>query len=135
MEEAQTQKVKRTQSAVQTQDNSMMNGYTEALTEYNAKVRSGIGMSEKRALLEKILAKFKDSGVDTSIVARELKSLVGEESKMKKDFDQSMNFYRRLVQQGASSDDRRGMLNRIIQKYKGTGIDVKEAENEVNTLK
>jgi hypothetical protein len=40
-----------------------------------------------------------------------------------------------LVQQGASVDDRRGMLNRIIQKYKGTGVDISQAENEMKALK
>jgi hypothetical protein len=92
-------------------------------------------MSEKRALLEKILNRFKDSGIDTSIVNRELKSLIVEETRAKKDFEQSMSFYQRLVQQGASVDDRRGMLNRIIQKYKGTGVDISQAENEMKALK
>jgi hypothetical protein len=135
LEEVQQQKAREERNAARSQDRNLLNDYTEALTDYNTKVRSGISMAEKRSMLEKILARFKDSGIDTSIVNRELKSLIVEESRAKKDFEQSMSFYQRLVQQGASVDDRRGMLNRIIQKYKGTGVDIRQAEDEMKALK
>ncbi len=134
LEEVQQQKARDERNAVRGEERAVLNDYTEALTDYNTKVRTGISMSEKRALLEKILSRFKDT-VDTSIVNRELKSLIVEESRAKKDFEQSMSFYQRLVQQGASVDDRRGMLSRIIQKYKGTGIDIRQAEDEMKALK
>jgi hypothetical protein len=86
-------------------------------------------------LLEKIYTDFNKKGVDLSTINRELKNLKEEESKAKKDFDLSMNFYQRLVQQGASKEERRGMLERIIQKYKGTGIDIKSAEEEIKSLR
>jgi hypothetical protein len=135
LEEVQQQKAREERNAARSQDRNLLNDYTESLTDYNTKVRSGIGMAEKRSLLEKIVARFKDTGIDTSIVNRELKSLIVEETRARKDFEQSMNFYQRLVQQGASVDDRRGMLNRIIQKYKGTGVDISQAENEMKALK
>ena len=45
-----------------------------------------------------------------------------------------MSFYRRLVQQGASKNDRQGMLKRIIEKYKETGVNIKSALDEMESL-
>lgn len=116
-------------------DRTNLNRYTAALADYNAKVTQGISLIEKRALLEKIIADFGGRGINISTVERELKSLKNDEAKAKKDFDLSMTFYRRLVQQGASVEERRSMLERIIQKYKGAGIDVQAAQDEINGLK
>jgi hypothetical protein len=138
LDEALDQKQKSERAATTTRNEpnrTAFNEYTAALAEYNNRVRSGISLDQKKEILEKILSKFQNSGIDTSTVTRELKSLQVEESRAKKDFELSMNFYRRLVQQGASVEDRRGMLKRIIEKYKGTGIDVKSAEDEMATLK
>ncbi|MBV9080683.1 MAG: hypothetical protein JO102_06150, partial [Elusimicrobia bacterium] len=83
----------------------------------------------------KIQGDFAGKGVDLGTVDRELRSVRDEETKAKKDFALSMNFYGRLVKQGASTDDRRGMLERIIQKYKDSGVDVSAAEQEMGQLK
>ena len=66
---------------------------------------------------------------------RELKAVRADQVKAKKDFDLSMNFYRRLVQQGASTEERRSLLERIIQKYNGTGININSARKELEALK
>ncbi len=136
--QAQEQRSQQERTAAQktnTQTRTVFNNYTAALADYNEKVTKGIGLEEKRRLLEKIVSEFSGKGVDLSTVQRELKSLKGDETKAKKDFDLSMNFYRRLVQQGAGVDERRGMLERIIQKYKGSGIDISSAEDEIRLLK
>ncbi len=112
-----------------------LNQYAQALADYNRKVQAGISLREKQDILRNIIGKYRGAGVDVSTVDRELKSLNVEEARAKKDFDLSMNFYKRLVQQGASVDDRRGMLRRIIEKYKGTGIDIKSALDELESLK
>ncbi|MFN0117899.1 MAG: hypothetical protein ACKVQC_06375 [Elusimicrobiota bacterium] len=115
-------------------DKVIFNSYTNALAEYNSKVSDGISLSDKRKILEKIQNDFAGKGVDTSTIIRELRNLKIEESKSKKDFDLSLSFYQRLAQQGASIEERKGMLDRIIQKYKGSGVDVSEAEKEMKTL-
>ncbi len=134
-QEAKAAKERATAQKANSQTRTVFNSYTQALTEYNSKVTMGASVEEKRQLLEKIVADFSGKGVDLTTVMRELRSLKGDENKAKKDFDLSMNFYRRLVQQGASVDERRGMLERIIQKYKGTGIDVSSATDEIKLLK
>lgn len=136
LEEAEAQRNLLNQESSRAADRqrTAFNEYTAALADYNAKVRSGIGLREKRVLLEGILAQFKDRGVDTSTVTRELRSVKSDEAKAKKNFDLSMDFYRRLVQQGANRDERRGMLERIIQKYKDSGIEIRAAEEEMRSL-
>lgn len=134
-QEAQAQKERAASQKANTQTRTVFSNYTSALADYNVKVTQGISMEEKRKLLEKIAAEFANKGVDLTTVSRELQSLKSDENKAKKDFDLSMSFYRRLVQQGASMEERRGMLERIIQKYKGSGIDTLPAEDEIKLLK
>jgi len=140
LKEAESQKAKYNREAPATNVDTggrreIVNQYADALAEYNRRVRAGGTLKEKQEMLREIILKFKESGVDISTVDRELKSLNVDEARAKKDFDLSMNFYKRLVQQGASTDDRRGMLKRIIEKYKGTGIDIKPAQDELDSLK
>jgi len=112
-----------------------LTSYTNAVADYNARVAQGMGLQEKRRVLEKIMSDFANKNVDLSTVERELRSLKVDETKAKRDFDLSMSFYRRLVQQGASMDERRSMLERIIQKYKGSGVEITSAEDEIKQLK
>ena len=134
-EEQENQKTAIEQNeAARAEEQSLFREYTLALTNYNEKVRRGIGLKEKRVLLEGISAQFKDKNIDMSTVIRELKSIKVAQSRAKKDFELSMNFYRRLVEQGASIEERRSMLDRIIQKYKGSGINIKAALDERKTL-
>ncbi len=117
------------------QAKTVLTTYTNAVADYNARVAQGMGLQEKRHVLEKIMSDFTNKNVDLSTVERELRSLKVDETKAKRDFDLSMSFYRRLVQQGASMDERRSMLERIIQKYKGSGVEIASAEDEIKQLK
>lgn len=114
---------------------AIFNSYTNALATYNTAVSQGIGIGEKRRILEKIFADYDGKGIDMGTINRELKNLKAEEGKLKKDFDLSMTFYQRLVQQGASKEERLGMLERIVQKYKDSGINLSTAEEEIKALK
>ncbi len=114
---------------------TLTNSYTAALGDYNTKVSQGAALPEKRRLLEKIQTDYAGKGIDTSTLTRELRGLKDEELKAKKDFDLSMSFYARLAQQGASAEERRSMLERIVQKYRDAGIDVRSAEDELKRLK
>jgi hypothetical protein len=118
-----------------TQAKAALTSYTNAVADYNARVAQGLTLQEKRRVLEKIMADFANKSVDLSTVERELRGLKTDEAKAKRDFDLSMSFYRRLVQQGASMDERRSMLERIVQKYKGAGVEITSAEDEIKQLK
>lgn len=137
LEELKKQAVQRDRETKQTAprpDTNLFSDYTAAVADYNEKVRQGLTLEEKEALLQKITNKFEKSGLDLATVKREIKSLDVEKARSKRDYELSMNFYQRLVQQGASSEERRGMLQRIIQKYKGGGVDIKSAEEEMRLL-
>ena len=135
LQEAQAQENREAEQNRTADTRSVFNAYTAALADYNAKVSQGIGLEEKRRLLERIRNEFAGKGVDLSTVTRELASLRSDEAKARKDFELSMNFYRRLVEQGASVDERRSLLERIIQKYKESGIDTSPAEEEMKALR
>lgn len=112
----------------------LFNAYTEALAQYNEKVRSGVSLKQKRDLLENIQSRFKDKGLDMGTVERELRSIRDAQAKAKKDFDLSMSFYQRLVQQGATKEERKSLLERIIQKYQSAGISIGSATDELKKL-
>ena len=137
LEEAKAQVLRREKEASAPQnrpDTTSANEYTNALSDYNDKVRKGITLEEKEQILSKLMTRFGRSNIDLSTIKREMKSLEVEKIRARKDFDLSLNFYQRLVQQGANTEERRGMLQRIIQKYKGSGVDVKSAEDEMRLL-
>jgi hypothetical protein len=113
---------------------NMAQDFTAAVGDYNDRVRKGIGLAEKKRILERINARFRNAKVDLSTVQRELRSLAADEEKMRNDFDLSMGFYHRLAEQGSNVDERRGMLQRIIEKYRESGIDVSAAEAELRAL-
>lgn len=113
----------------------VLNRHTAAIADYNARVTKGISLTEKRRLLEKIQTDFADKEVDLATVSRELANLKDDEVKARKDFELSMSFYARLVQQGASVEERRSMLERIIQKYKDSGVDISAAETGMKEIK
>lgn len=131
VDEAQTAQAKTDRGARRT----LLGNYTAAMASYNAKATEGASFSEKRQTLEKIQTDFAGKGLDLSAVNKELKNLRADEIKAKKDYDLSMSFYGRLVQQGATTEERRSMLERIIQKYRDAGIDVHTAEQELKVLK
>lgn len=112
----------------------LFNAYTRALANYNEQVRRGIDLSEKKRLLDQIRREFDGKGVNMATVEREMRSLDVAQNRAKQDFDLSMRFYSRLVEQGASEEERRSMLERIVQKYRGTGIDIAGATTELETL-
>lgn len=113
----------------------LLSAYTAAIADYNARVTKGVSLLEKRQALEKIQADFAGKDIDLSTVTRELRNLREEETKARKDYELSMSFYNRLVEQGASTDERRSMLERIIQKYRETGVDIRTAESEMEQMK
>jgi len=104
--------------------------YEDALNNYLGMRRSGSTEVERLAKIQTIVKDFGSSSIDILPAKRELEALDSEVRKEKGDYKLSMSFYETLVKRGASMDDRRKMLDRIIKKYKPMGLDTSSAEKE-----
>jgi hypothetical protein len=133
-EQIRKQQEKKTETKRSEQQETLTE-YSNALSDYNEKIRRGITLKEKRVFLEEINTKFKNKKIDLSIVRRELSAIKEAQNQAAKDFELSMNFYNRLSEQGASADEKRSMLERIIQKYKDSGINIDPALTAMKALK
>lgn len=108
--------------------------YKAALGSYAIKVDRGMSLKDRRRAMEWLIEEFAPRKVDVSFARQELRRVRDDEGRIQNDFKMSMSFYKRIVQQGASRPERIGMLERIIQKYRSSGVDVSEAENELKKL-
>jgi hypothetical protein len=116
-------------------DPALLAQYGESLKFYSAQVKQGVPAAERATTLERIVDKYADKGVDVSSVREELKKLKGENSKTSEDYKLATNYYRRIVQQGTSDEERGLLLERIVKKYKSMGVDTGDLERELDNLK
>lgn len=114
---------------------SLQSAYNISLNFYKKRSAQGLSQASKVAILERILAKYNGKGLDLGWVERELDSLKGKLEKLRKDYNLSWDYYKRLVDQGAPLAERRTILQRIIKKYETTGLDMSETKRELERLK
>jgi hypothetical protein len=112
----------------------LLSQYSDALKFYADQVKSNAPAEERVATLKRILEKYQSQGIDTSAIQSELKKLEGASQKVNEDYAMAVSYYRRIVQQGTSADERIILLERIIKKYQPLGADTSELERELKTL-
>jgi len=113
----------------------LLSQFSESLKFYADQVKAGVPVEERVSTLERILAKYENQGIDTSGIRSELKKLKSQNSRVVTDFSLAVNYYRRIVQQGTTSDERTILLERIVKKYKPLGMDTAELEKELENLR
>ncbi|HOW28910.1 MAG TPA: type IX secretion system membrane protein PorP/SprF, partial [Elusimicrobiota bacterium] len=104
--------------------------YSDALKFYSQQVKEGADVSERIATLKRTLQKF-EGKLDVSVTRSELKKLESQSSAGNAEFEIAANYYKKIVQQGISQEERIILLERIIKKYKPLGTDVSGFEKEL----
>lgn len=101
---------------------------------YSSKILKGINLRERIVILEKVVAKYRNVGVDVTAMARELKSKKRDLRRKQEDYNMAVKYYRLMVNRGASARERRDILNKLIKKYSRAGIDLRDVKNELIKL-
>jgi hypothetical protein len=84
--------------------------------------------------INKIISKYKKSGVDLTAANKESAYLTKTLNEKKYQYALSMKFYSKLVENGSSIDDRKTMIELIIKKYKIYGFDITKAQDELKRI-
>jgi len=109
--------------------------FKDSMLYYQKRVSQGANISERLLLLDKLTKKYENSNIDISDVRKERTDVLKSQQAARNDYNSSISYYRRLKTRGATTDEMRSLLNKIIEKYKGKGVDVTEAERELEVLK
>ncbi|MBN1385259.1 MAG: type IX secretion system membrane protein PorP/SprF [Elusimicrobia bacterium] len=102
---------------------------------YQKRVSLGAEIPERLSLLDKIIKKYNNKGVDISDANREKSFVLDMQKTASKDYNSSISYYRRFKTRGASVEERKTLLTKIVDKYKNKGINISEAEEELKMLR
>jgi hypothetical protein len=116
-------------------DQQVLAQYSDALRFYTNQVKNGVDVEERKDTLKRILEKFGNTALDLTAVRTELQKLESQNTKVAQDYTMSVSYYRRIVQQGTSNEERVILLERIIKKFKPLGVNTGELEKELEILK
>ena len=109
--------------------------FKDSMLYYQKRVSQAAEFPERLLLLDKIIKKYENSGIDISDARKERTDVLKIQQTARNDYNSSISYYRRLKARGATTDEMRSLLIKIIDKYKGKGVNVSEAAKELEVLK
>lgn len=109
--------------------------YQTALEIYDKKKSEGLSLQKCMTLLERTIKEFKKLNIDVSAAKKQLKKDKKQLKGINERYQLTVFYYRKVVERGASINERKGILEKIIRKYRKYRIDLSEAENELKKLK
>jgi hypothetical protein len=131
------QTIARTQAALQDatpKKREVMEWYMAALESYKDKMRSGATLTERKLAVKGILQDFKGGAVDLSAMQSEEDKIDAEIRKAKSDYILTLKYYEEFVKEGATRDERKIMLGKILLKFQSTGIDLTSIKEELQAI-
>ena len=108
---------------------------TESMNAYWKRKLSNATFDERIGILTEILRKFSDTGIDLSVIERELSTTKSEKARSEDDLEVSWNYYNKIAARGASVTERIRLLSRLIERFATTGIDLTKLETELKIMK
>ncbi|MBI4669224.1 MAG: hypothetical protein HY747_08565, partial [Elusimicrobia bacterium] len=102
---------------------------------YQRKAASGAGLPDRIDLLEKVVFKYAGKGLEIGEAVQELSKLKKERQELLEEFDAAVKYYRQLADQGASSETRTELLERLIKKFEGKDVDLAPLRQDLEQLK
>jgi hypothetical protein len=109
--------------------------YRKDVLFYEERVKAGASVQERISILERLLRKYDRRGIDLAPLKKELASLQASAGDAVRRYQLAVAYYRKIVEQGVSTQERIGLLDRVIKKYKPLAVDTAELEQELETLR
>lgn len=97
------------------------------------RVAANMSIPQRLAMVEAITKKY-GSLTNISEAEQERKTLSGEQKAQSKYFKDSLEYYRNMAKYGIKKEERMDILKRMIKKYEAMGIDVSEAQAEMDKI-
>ena len=122
------------QKAVEQNNSAVVNSaqYAKELNQYR-KSAGELTIPQRLSKIDGIIKKY-GPDVKVSEAQQERSMLVNEQKAQEKYFRDSLDYYRNMVKYGINKDERMDILKRMINKYKAMGIDVSEAQKEIDKI-
>lgn len=111
------------------------NRFADSMDRYWRRKSEGASVVERIGILNQILGEYEDSGVNLSMVRKELEFAKSDRSKAEMDLAVSWNYYQKIVARGVSIPERIQLLSRMIERFARTGVDITYLREELQALK
>lgn len=109
--------------------------YQASYRAYRVQVERGASLAKRLELLSALVKKYENKGVDLSGARNEQERVKSDLAQVSNDFRITWDFYKKTVAQGAEPEERISVLERMIKKYRRSGIDLSEVVGELEKLK
>lgn len=109
--------------------------YQASYRAYRVQVERGASLAKRLELLSTLLKKYENKGVDLSGARNEQERVKSDLAQVSNDFRITWDFYKKTVAQGAEAEERVSILERMVKKYRRSGIDLSEVTGELEKLK
>ncbi|MBI4062794.1 MAG: type IX secretion system membrane protein PorP/SprF [Elusimicrobia bacterium] len=133
MRQTEQEKEKRKTAEVRAR-RSLEAAYKLSWNFYQRKTAAGAGLTERIEFLKRIIAKYSPVDIDLIEPKLELTRLLGQQQVMSEELKSSWDYYTQVTAQGASPETRAELLQKILKKFQGQGIDVTIVEKELKNL-
>ncbi|MBL0057913.1 MAG: hypothetical protein IPP35_02055 [Elusimicrobia bacterium] len=104
--------------------------YAAVLDAYAAKIKKNEPIEDRAALLEVLFSDFEERGLDTRVIKIEMAALERAEADASRHYSAFWAYYKNS-KSGATGRDRTSFLHWLIETFRPTGVDVSEAEREL----
>jgi hypothetical protein len=108
--------------------------YNDAMTYHKKMVNRGLSGKEQIAQLRRIIDKYKNK-TDTSEAERAYAAMTGDLAVQQKNYDDSLNYFKKMASSGISIEEQIDLVQRILRKYENTAVNVSEAREQLQKLK
>jgi len=106
--------------------------YLKELNQYRATAQE-LTIPQRLAKIDAIIKKYR-SELNLSEAQQERAVLINEQKAQGKYFKDSLDYYRSMAKYGIKKEEKMDILKRMISKYKGMGIDISEAQKEIDKI-
>lgn len=93
-----------------------------------------MNLAERSTRLQNIIRKY-DGKTNVSQARSEYNKIMTELKSQDRYFKESLQYYRNMAKYGIKKEERIDILKRMINKYRNMGIDVSEAQKELDNIK
>ncbi len=104
--------------------------YAAVLDAYAAKIKKNGPIEDRAALLEVLFSDFEERGLDTRVIKNEMAALERAEADASRNYAAFWAHYKK-TKSTAAGRDRTSFLQWLIETFRPAGVDVSEAEREL----
>jgi len=107
--------------------------YIKEFNQYQ-KDSSRLDLKKRLLIIDNIVSRYQGK-IKIAEALDEQMILKNELAAQTKFYNDALSYYRRLVRQGISTEERKDILKRMIAKYEALGVDVSAAKDELSQIK